>query len=820
MITVERIGIDSSVELKTVNNMEISILPNQHIKMVLCGILNKDADGFQAEWEGTDIQVIELDADQHPKDTLFCGRIEQTYIYVENGVSQIILTAMSSTIMLDKEKKSRSYQDIQKTYGQLIRETVENVSGNVKIYSNDSLQIEKPIIQYKETDWEFCKRMASHIGLPVYCNSAQQDVVLQIGIDVGKKPVMEIGQEYQASVRANLPGSSMVLSYEVKDYKNYRIGDLASTPNGNMYICEKKALFENGELQFIYRLCYLKDIQVDVMYNSKISGVMLEGKVINTDKENVYVKFDIDGCKGEALYPYPWTPITGNIMYCMPECGTKIGVYFRCSDEKEACAIVSLRRQSGYAVSAKRILESKSGKRIQIYSGVLALHAEPMQSQNLVLELVDEEKIKLQSHNRLSMYSCGNIKLNAPYITVNTPTELHASYTFLADMEDKMRVSGSRNPATGGGNVDTVFTMGQEFNLLSEQGVLCGTEHIHYEDCKDDLTEAKSKFSVGKLWGSILAGLVVVAAVALVAAYAASVVFTGGAMAAAAPFIVGGIASIVGVAAVYAKAKSDIDNQENSSVWDYVGAGLLGATAGAVAGFAIAMSPYTAQWLTQQALLMTPSALVNPMTVSLISGGSMFVTGGITFSNLIFTQYNVVEAVSGKNPLKDWMIACDEVNGERNYNFLSSASFIASMGVMFMGAGYMNALQQSGPDNVASGALYGEKPSSSILRQRLINSGVQVPNFPNAAHHIVAGASAKAAEARAILQHFGISINSAYNGVFLPTVRGVSNALYHPSLHTNAYYEKVNELLRAATSKEEVIEILKYIAEALSNGSF
>ena len=79
---------------------------------------------------------------------------------------------------------------------------------------------------------------------------------------------------------------------------------------------------------------------MDVVFNSRIAGLMLEGEVINTEKEKVFVKFDIDGSKGEALYPYPWTPITGNIMYCMPERGAKVGVYFGCSDEKEASAIV------------------------------------------------------------------------------------------------------------------------------------------------------------------------------------------------------------------------------------------------------------------------------------------------------------------------------------------------------------------------------------------------------------------------------------------------------------------------------------------------
>lgn len=112
------------------------------------------------------------------------------------------------------------------------------------------------------------------------------------------------------------------------------------------------------------------------------------------------------------------------------------------------------------------------------------------------------------------------------------------------------------------------------------------------------------------------------------------------------------------------------------------------------------------------------------------------------------------------------------------------------------------------------------KPSSKVLRDNLIASGKVPPNYKNAAHHIVAGSSPKAAEARAILQKYNIDINSAENGVFLPTQRGVSNASYHPSLHTNSYYEKVNSLLREAKSKEDVEDILRYIEQELEKGTF
>ncbi len=73
---------------------------------------------------------------------------------------------------------------------------------------------------------------------------------------------------------------------------------------------------------------------------------------------------------------------------------------------------------------------------------------------------------------------------------------------------------------------------------------------------------------------------------------------------------------------------------------------------------------------------------------------------------------------------------------------------------------------------------------------------------------------------RDILVYWGINIDSYENGVFLPTVKGVSRACYHPSLHTKDYYENVEKYLSRATSKEDVIDILYDIRVQLMNGTF
>ncbi len=110
--------------------------------------------------------------------------------------------------------------------------------------------------------------------------------------------------------------------------------------------------------------------------------------------------------------------------------------------------------------------------------------------------------------------------------------------------------------------------------------------------------------------------------------------------------------------------------------------------------------------------------------------------------------------------------------------------------------------------------------SSKKLREALIIAKETVPTYANAAHHIVAGTSQRALVARNKLKTLGININEAVNGVFLPTIKDVSSATYHPAMHTNVYYDKVNDLLEGVTEKQDAIDILKYISEQLKAGTF
>jgi len=83
----------------------------------------------------------------------------------------------------------------------------------------------------------------------------------------------------------------------------------------------------------------------------------------------------------------------------------------------------------------------------------------------------------------------------------------------------------------------------------------------------------------------------------------------------------------------------------------------------------------------------------------------------------------------------------------------------------------------------------------------------------SAAHHIVAGGHEAAAAGRAALERFGIGINEAVNGVFLPQAT-------HAPLHTNAYYGAVNNALAQATTRQEALQVLQAIGQRLAASTF
>lgn len=98
-----------------------------------------------------------------------------------------------------------------------------------------------------------------------------------------------------------------------------------------------------------------------------------------TEKQSVYIKLDIDGQEAEAVHAYPWAPVTGNFMYCMPQPGTRACLYFPDSDERHAKAVNSIHTNvlfSGFSDPQKRGLVTEHEKQMQLYPDSLCFLAQ------------------------------------------------------------------------------------------------------------------------------------------------------------------------------------------------------------------------------------------------------------------------------------------------------------------------------------------------------------------------------------------------------------------------------------------------------------
>jgi uncharacterized protein RhaS with RHS repeats len=187
-----------------------------------------------------------------------------------------------------------------------------------------------------------------------------------------------------------------------------------------------------------------------------------------------------------------------------------------------------------------------------------------------------------------------------------------------------------------------------------------------------------------------------------------------------------------------------------------------------------------------------------------------------------FTQQDPIGLAGGLNTYG--FANGDPVSYSDPYGLLAEAGetagcppcFVIARAVMVRAAPYV-------PRAVAlAGAATAVVPSSLRLARNLNASGA-TQHAGHAAHHIVAGTARAAAPARAVLSRYGVNVNEAVNGVFLPANRAAqaaSGGAYHRTLHTNEYYRNVSNILQAAQSREDVVAGLQTISTMLQNNTF
>lgn len=422
-ITVSGYDFEKIIELKIVREI------NEHAKLKIRGIISEENEDKYVE-EANDKSFINISVNDNENNikNLFQGIVTDISIDTQNNVRILEIEALSRTYLMDIKKMVRTFQDENYTYMDVIN-ILNNENGNVLAMDNitDDKKIDKLIVQYKETDWELIKRLASHFnaGLIPECQLDGTKYIIGMrkdGISYSldefnysiKKSIQEYKEKYENGIETL--NDMNLISYEITTNKMLNLCEAVNFNGKNLYVY--KAIIEICDSEFInkYVLRDEKGMKIQKRYNDKLIGLSFKGNILDTKNDVVKIKLDIDSSQNKDTakwFPYStvYSSEDGTGWYCMPEVGDAIRLYFPDNEEKNAYAISSVNLKSSNSKkrsdpSVKNI-GTKYGKQIVMKPGVVEI----IGGNNLLMRMTDDGGIEIKSDKKIILDAQDDIEI-------------------------------------------------------------------------------------------------------------------------------------------------------------------------------------------------------------------------------------------------------------------------------------------------------------------------------------------------------------------------------------------------------------------------
>ena len=315
----------------------------------------------------------------------------------EKGYRIADIQAVSGTILLDQKKSNRVFQKKVQTYMGIASTVTADTEHSACILPGSDMRTGGTLIQYQETDWRFLKRMASQLGLPLVPDTSYYYPRFYLGLPEGEK--RELGEiiscnlcfdgRYYAVSGKCLVDREDFICYDAVTRTSLSLGDRVTYEGRELLVSRKKTELAGGEVIFTYRLAGNSYTWVPWEDNPDYTGMSFVGSIVGTQGEQVEVAFDIDKTAAGGNR-YGFAPATGNLMYCMPQKGTKTSLYIGNGDEAQGiatgcirtngstCEGTTIESNGGLVLMAKEgiRLESMTGIAMQGMSDIMALYAE------------------------------------------------------------------------------------------------------------------------------------------------------------------------------------------------------------------------------------------------------------------------------------------------------------------------------------------------------------------------------------------------------------------------------------------------------------
>ena len=365
MITHENIFVKfDDLELNETQELKIIAAINEHTRISLSCIVA--VEGNEKLLDRTDadsnIEVGVVTESVSVPQIIFRGIVTVFKLKMVCDVYHIEVEGVSFTYLMDIKQRERSFQNPNMRYRELFTKVTAAYPGADFIMDTamEKLPLEPFILEYRETDWDFLKRVASYSNAGLMPESAAAAPKFWVGDpERGDKGEIQLThytvRKRVGSFRSAVANYIEVLhledsiEYEVESDQLLCLGDVVAFRGRRLFVRHSVVCLKQGVLKSTYFLTPDGGIKQNKMYNQDIRGLSLEGSVIdvNQDQIRVHLEIDKEQKQEEAIwFPYctPFSNEGSTGWHCMPEVGDSIKLYFPSVKEEEAFVTTSIRR--------------------------------------------------------------------------------------------------------------------------------------------------------------------------------------------------------------------------------------------------------------------------------------------------------------------------------------------------------------------------------------------------------------------------------------------------------------------------------------------
>lgn len=441
-----QVRIEGPLEFVSVTELEFRQVAGDHGWLEIRGAIkeNMEETGIHMDADSNiDVYVSEEER------LLFSGI--PVSIKLEHGEKpEVVLKAASRTILMDIEKKNRSFQYKTMNYSKLIEEIVRENDGDFLIQEEKEDCIPAPLIQYRETNWQFLKRLASCYGCHLFASAAGKKPQVCLGTRAGEKKEevktpWQIKKQVEEYLRFRKMADGMesdFLQCEVTSNVSCQIGDIIRCSDIDFQVAGICGKFKNGGFQYTYQLVREGGLPIAECRNPYVKGCSFTGTVLAAGRNQVKIHLDMD--KNQEEGDAYWYPIHRTDWYCMPEEGSTAFLCIPGDDEKEAY-VTGIQRRDGEENKKAQKPQNKymgtaEGKELKFAPGSVSLHA----AENRIrIELSEGRGIRIKSRKGIRLDAGGVWKCHGKTVRIESEERvvLHTDRTAIV-LDDMIQVKG------------------------------------------------------------------------------------------------------------------------------------------------------------------------------------------------------------------------------------------------------------------------------------------------------------------------------------------------------------------------------------------